>query len=152
MDYGLGVGVKRAFNRAIKHKGLKMCWTCGVVKAIDRFNSCKAYGKHSKCKRCVNTVMLKFHEDNPSKRAEYASNTVRDYAQWSRTYRETNPEKVRAHREVERAVATGELHRPAHCAFCGTSGRLHGHHEDYSRPLVVRWLCPSCHRKAHYAN
>lgn len=37
---------------------------------------------------------------------------------------------------------------PEPCADCGKPGR-HRHHEDYSRPEDVVWLCPSCHRRRH---
>jgi hypothetical protein len=30
-----------------------------------------------------------------------------------------------------------------------TNWSLHAHHDDYSRPLDVVWLCPSCHRQHH---
>lgn len=38
---------------------------------------------------------------------------------------------------------------PQPCEICGDLKRVHGHHEDYSDPLNVIWLCPSHHMKAH---
>lgn len=53
---------------------------------------------------------------------------------------------------VAQAIRSGELVRPSSCSGCGTTkGRLVGHHDDYRRPLAVRWLCYSCHMKHHYA-
>lgn len=33
---------------------------------------------------------------------------------------------------------------------CG-SRNAQAHHDDYSRPLDVTWLCPSCHAAEHVA-
>jgi Zn finger protein HypA/HybF involved in hydrogenase expression len=35
------------------------------------------------------------------------------------------------------------------CQECRRETRLHGHHDDYSKPLKVRWLCPRCHAATH---
>ena len=48
------------------------------------------------------------------------------------------------------AVRHGILKRPrdATCQECGKVN-AHKHHDDYSRPLDVMYLCPSCHMKRH---
>jgi hypothetical protein len=52
----------------------------------------------------------------------------------------------RCHAAVRRALARGELVKPAACVWCDAPcKKLHGHHPDYNRPLMVLWLCPSCH-------
>jgi predicted nucleic acid-binding Zn-ribbon protein len=51
---------------------------------------------------------------------------------------------------VRRAVAAGRLHRKP-CERCGGLV-VHGHHDDYTKPLDVRWLCPACHRDWHRNN
>ena len=65
-------------------------------------------------------------------------------------YVNENPEKLAAHREVAKAIRRGELIRPTVCEKCGeTAPKIHAHHDDYSKPLEVRWLCPICHRAEH---
>ena len=54
--------------------------------------------------------------------------------------------------KVSQAKREGTLTAPAHCEACGMSTKPHAHHEDYSRPLDVAWLCPSCHRDLHAAS
>lgn len=48
---------------------------------------------------------------------------------------------------VRRAIKTGRLVRPDHCEQCAGPGPIEAAHADYSRPLHVRWLCRSCHRR-----
>lgn len=53
---------------------------------------------------------------------------------------------------VYRAVRTGKLAKPDRCERCGQlvpADHLHGHHDDYARPLDVRFYCVACHRSIH---
>lgn len=38
---------------------------------------------------------------------------------------------------------------PKPCERCGTTDRVEKHHEDYSKPLQVRWMCRLCHMAEH---
>jgi len=60
---------------------------------------------------------------------------------------ERNPEKRKAQITVGNAIRDGKLLRQP-CEECGAT-KVHAHHDDYAQPLVVRWLCPIHHRKAH---
>lgn len=69
-------------------------------------------------------------------------------------YRENHPDRIRANALVAMAIRKGELIRPDTCGKCGMPPRtdkqsIHAHHDDYTKPLDVRWLCPSCHRQFH---
>jgi hypothetical protein len=63
--------------------------------------------------------------------------------------------KQRAYSAIHNRLARGELVRPSHCNRCGkadvkaSDGRstIHAHHNDYSKPLDVEWLCAKCHAK-----
>jgi hypothetical protein len=55
------------------------------------------------------------------------------------------------YQRVNRAKRNGLIPPPTICEDCGKGGLLHGHHEDYSKPLDVNWLCPSCHGKRRIA-
>ena len=53
----------------------------------------------------------------------------------------------KARRLVRSAIDSGRLVRQP-CEVC-QSLPTHGHHDDYSKPLAVRWLCPKHHREHH---
>ena len=57
----------------------------------------------------------------------------------------------RAAQVVTRARASGRL-IPQPCEECGEPETVHAHHDDYSQPIDVRWLCPKHHREWHSKN
>jgi len=61
--------------------------------------------------------------------------------------RMANPEKPRAYGIVMRAIRSGKLKRQP-CEVCGTL-KVVAHHEDYSKPLEVNWLCRKHHNEHH---
>lgn len=46
------------------------------------------------------------------------------------------------------ALRRGELVRQP-CEVCGGTRNVDGHHDDYARPLEVRWLCRMHHMSLH---
>ena len=66
-----------------------------------------------------------------------------------RAWQLRSPEKFAAHKKVAAAVLLGFIERPSSCSACQKAAPVHGHHDDYSRPLSVRWLCAQCHADTH---
>jgi hypothetical protein len=58
------------------------------------------------------------------------------------------PEAVAARKIVRNAISRGAIVRKP-CEVCG-AGRTEAHHDDYARPLDVRWLCVEHHVAVHY--
>lgn len=67
--------------------------------------------------------------------------------EFNQRYNLRHPEKRRAHKAVERALASGLLSRLV-CQVC-SDAETQAHHEDYSRPLEVTWLCSLHHHNRH---
>jgi hypothetical protein len=62
---------------------------------------------------------------------------------------------IRARTVLNKAVRRGQITRQP-CEVCGESPTNHNgtsgvqaHHDDYSKPLDVRWLCTFCHAAHH---
>lgn len=82
--------------------------------------------------------------ENPEKAAKAKAN-----------WRKGNPKKYRAHIAINNAVKLGKVQKPSTCQSCKKdipSRRLQAHHDDYSKPLDVRWLCAPCHNQWHIQN
>ena len=61
-------------------------------------------------------------------------------------YRKVNREKCLCRAETTRMIKVGEIQREV-CCKCGE--KAEAHHEDYSNPLQVTWLCRKHHRELH---
>jgi len=88
-----------------------------------------------------NAAWLATKGNTPERRARKAEQ-MRAYSQAHGT-----KDHHKARRAVRHEVEMGRLVRQP-CEVCGAE-KVHAHHDDYSRPLDVRWLCPSHHREHH---
>lgn len=114
----------------------------------------KAYDAawYQRNKERIADKLRKDREENPEKwreksRAGRARNPeltrARAKAQWQR-----EPDRVRARVAVYSAIKRGKLTRGP-CEECGTTQFVQAHHDDYTRPLDVRWLCAKHHKRLH---
>jgi hypothetical protein len=137
-----------------------LCSKCG-----DRKPHCEFYKGAGRCKECVRRMVRSYRATNIDRVREYdrqraktpvrRAHARRVLREWRRRnpdkakrYRAENPEKYAAHTAVGNAIRDGLLLKPLTCQTCNRGGRIEAHHDDYSRPLDVRWLCPVCHDKA----
>lgn len=93
----------------------------------------------------------RWRKRNPEKARELKRNSGHRgyYKTAARKYRTAYPEKTLAHNRVMKAILRGRLIRPSHCSNCKRACKPEAHHDDYSKPLEVRWLCKTCHMKHH---
>lgn len=129
------------------------------LKHKDRIiNQVKKYYKEHFEKRAIQKK--KWADRNREKLVEYRKNYYAKYYRTkkgreilinaSKKYRKNNRYKVLAHYAIRAAIRNGEITKPVYCSSCkSTILKIQGHHEDYSNPLDVIWLCHSCHVKLH---
>lgn len=132
------------------------CKKCNTTKPVHDFYKSQ-YSRISglgECAECTKTrVKANRLENLEYFRAYDRGRGARQSADYRRGYRSNNHPKYKAHCAVNNAVRDGKIEKPARCDDCDAlSSRIHGHHDDYSKPLDVRWLCPSCHSAWHKEN
>ena len=69
-----------------------------------------------------------------------------------------NPIAQRARNTLWTEIWARRIKRGTTCEECGAgprpkwnAGFIEAHHDDYAKPLAVRWLCKPCHTKHHWA-
>ena len=76
-----------------------------------------------------------------------AKKWVKDNPEKYLAARERNKDKTKARNIVNRAIRRGKIKRLP-CVNCGEK-KSQAHHENYSKPLDVIWLCAPCHHAIH---
>ena len=148
----------------------KVCRSCFKEKPLSEFYRHKQMfdGYLNKCKECTKSRVTAHRNDNIEAAREYDrkrskqshrlkanrenSKQYRDsgrHAEVNKRYRVENPEKYRAHNILNNATRDGKIKKPYKCKACKKRRVLHGHHDDYSKPLDVDWLCAQCHKDHH---
>ena len=142
---------------------------CNETLPVESFHKTKSNndGRHGKCKKCAYEYYRNWIKLNPDKAREYRRawrkkhpETVRKQArkqhskdrdkisEHNKKYCQENKPTTSAISKAFKARAKGVL-IPGPCESCGFVGPVDGHHDDYSMPLKVRWLCRSCHATYH---
>ena len=143
----------------------KQCFKCGRILDLSEFYKHPQMldGHLNKCKDCAKKDIRKNRLDKIDYYREYdkkrANNQERIEAR--ERYRQTpagktavykatknqrakNPERQKIYRDCEKL-----LKNPHVCSECGSTTRVEAHHDDYNKPLDVRWLCRKCHSQWH---
>lgn len=82
------------------------------------------------------------YHDNPERRADVAERTKK--------WRQDNPKARKAQSTVANALRSGALTRgPCELKDDTCCGKMNAHHDNYDKPLEVRWLCRSHHMRHH---
>ena len=147
------------------------CFKCGEVKSLSDFykHPMMANGHVGKCKECNKSDV----RENRVKKIDYYTKYEKGRAMLPHRIKARNkyiktesgkeamkraylkhknkfPQRYKANYLLTNAVRDNRLIKGP-CEVCGTTERIHGHHDDYSKPLDVRWLCVTHHRQ-HHAN
>ena len=152
---------------------MKVCRKCGLEKDLSEFykkpnmadghlNHCIACVKqYEKDRRIANSDRLKAYDKARANlphrvlaRQEYAKSDAGKltHKKAMETYKARYPMKYAAHVMVSNAVRDGHLVRQTKCDECGSTEKIEGHHDDYTKPFEIRWLCEKCHKAWHKHN
>lgn len=63
----------------------------------------------------------------------------------AQAYGKRHPRRRVAYVQLCKAVKEGRIDKPDSCVVCRKKGTIQGHHDDYTRPYDVVWVCPACH-------
>ena len=138
---------------------MKKCYTCDTDKDESEFGkrAASSDGLAHKCRECQRQydkdramlphrvkARLEYQKTEPGRSAINKA---------KKKWLNSNSIKRGAHCIVNNAIRDGRIEKKYFCEECGTDNcRIHGHHDDYAKPLEVRWLCSKCHTIWHKQN
>jgi hypothetical protein len=119
----------------------KKCPRCAAIKPLFEFPKNKGLkdGRSVYCAACMKEAHHAHYLENKAK-----------FLDEQRARRARCPDILKARSNVGYALAKGRMNKPDACQKCGARGKVEAHHNDYSMPLQVDWLCRSCHSYLHW--
>ena len=119
--------------------------------ATTRIGRPSMCGNCGECERCKNAAYMRewWARQSAAKKRAALDKRPRDSRRgrivnnWPRM----SPLAKKAHWTVHNAIRDGRLVREP-CEVCGAE-KSDAHHDDYSQPLAVRWLCRKHHGEQH---
>lgn len=152
-------GAKRKASRMVDGIELWQCSTCDEWLPAIKFYSSKknTNGLASECRTCHCKTSVASRDPEQSRQANrrYARRARLSHPEVFREReRNASRNRVQSERTIARnklnaAVRRGDISKPEQCSECGEGKKLTAHHNDYSKPLEVEWLCYECHGKRH---
>jgi hypothetical protein len=133
---------------------MKKCFKCGKTKPLSAFyaNSRMTDGYMGKCKECTKEDAKRNRREKIEYYREYdRKRGNRQSPEYGKEYRSKYPNKYKAKTMVNNAIRDKKLFKEP-CEVCGAVTSVHAHHDDYSKPLNVRWLCAAHHKEWHIKN
>jgi hypothetical protein len=101
------------------------------------------------CKTCTKERVRRYADSAKVRERERIRSRFSHRLAARREYQRINRQMVAAHKAVQCALKSGKLMKPSACSKCDRMRKLDAHHDDYAKPLEVRWLCRPCHRQHH---
>ena len=96
--------------------------------------------QYFRCNPCNTSILKKYRRTEVGKR-NVAKAANKSYLK--------HRDKHKARTILGRAVKNGIVEKPSFCSTCPANTGIEAHHKDYSKPLIVMWLCRSCHALKH---
>lgn len=133
---------------------MKKCFKCNKEKSLFEFykHSGMKDGYLGKCKECAKIDTKKNRINNIEHYRKYdRKRGNRQGYEYTKNYRHKYPNKYKAHSITRNAIQAKKLFKEP-CEVCGTTKNICAHHDDYLKPLNVRWLCSAHHAQWHVKN
>lgn len=135
---------------------MKKCTKCLLTKEIFEFHkdNSRTSGYRERCKRCVSEFMQSPYIKEIRRQAQRKYSKTEKGILTEKKHsplRHKRASKLRHHwamGQVRQAKVHGALIKEP-CKVCGAVDKIHAHHEDYTKPLEVMWLCPLHHSQRH---
>lgn len=130
---GGGVGQKQPY-----------CQKCKMTEDLHINSVNKKSGRISyMCNDCNTERCKKYRKTKEGKKNIYKA-----------VYKSTKKfqDKQNARMSLNYHLKKGNIIKSTICIVCLKDGKLEAHHDDYSKPLKVKWVHRKCHAKLHKKN
>lgn len=135
-----------------------LCYECGKLKENPKIGYCHECKRKQDNEWRLRTGRTKRHRTGKcrcgNEFASYSGHLCVDCYRQQRHDKKNDPNyeeqllKVTVRDLTRRYIKQGILIKET-CKICGTNENVEAHHEDYTKPLDIIWLCRNHHRELH---